>query len=669
MALLCFLLDLRTLPPPILAGLTDSLLQLANLYAVSSSSSAARIGLCYILKNVSSVPDDDALLEVAYSPHRSFSLREFHRAVGNLPTDAFIPEINGYETLSCRDVKLSAVLSDQVLYSWGGEDVMRKVIVLSASARYDLDSNLERTLMEAVNMRVSVEFVIFKQKSSHLNVIEEEDSNGLVRRISDFDGFSLKLYLPDVRIFQSLVRRWLQDLKDDMKEPLLACFDFKRNLIYSTNQITCNLYMTVTQMIDGFSPCQTCRCHGMPLEVYRRKGIKESSCAISGDFLDTSDIIKNSTKVGEKTILFLPSAQCLTKSQQNSSQIKFDIVQRTNLGTLCESVIMGAAYVVVPSSLCELESASAGNDRFALNALAFQGLCGALHSLDQGLVCLSNWNMETLNESTFPCYYILQPSQNGSMFLRRLAGSEEVCYVPDIKTLITTHVSKEIRSSILVSLEKVGLKDYNPLMHERGLHQKLNVLVKDSLEFRSLTPTAEEGTSGNEANGQDSLKGTVNSVKDVEILTAMDGAGESNGPNSLEGTVNSIKDIEIVTAMDGTEAGVAETWEQLVTHEFSETCPVYVSKDKSDGFSLSLPDGNRQLGVKTSRILERLEAPRQRTKAISPNTLSTGLVDSNAPTKKPPIPLVPVLTRDQGFTGTQSQLMKPNFNKLKRKRT
>lgn len=30
---------------------------------------------------------------------------------------------------------------------------------------------------------------------------------------------------------------------------------------------------------------------------------------------------------------------------------------------------MGAAYVVVPSPLCELESASAGNDRFALNAL------------------------------------------------------------------------------------------------------------------------------------------------------------------------------------------------------------------------------------------------------------------------------------------------------------
>lgn len=88
----------------------------------------------------------------------------------------------------------------------------------------------------------------------------------------------------------------------------------------------------------------------MPLEVYRSEGIKESSCAISGDFLDTSGIMKNSMKVGEKTILFLPSAQCLDKSQQNASQIKFDVVQRTNLGTLCESKL------VLKLNFCQLPS-------------------------------------------------------------------------------------------------------------------------------------------------------------------------------------------------------------------------------------------------------------------------------------------------------------------------
>ncbi|XP_022155368.1 uncharacterized protein LOC111022510 [Momordica charantia] len=607
MALLCFLLDLRTLPPPILIDVSNSLLQLANLYAMSSSSSA-RIGLCYVLKTGSSVPDD-ARLEVACSPagRGSFSLRDFHRAVQNLPTDAFIPELNESEILCCQDVKLSAVLSDRVLYSWGDEDVMRKVIVITGFAHYDLDSHMRRTLMEGPNnKRVSVEFAMFQQKSRHLNGNEEDSADGPMRRISDIVGCSLKYYLPDVRVFQSLVRQWLQDLKDDTKEPLLACFDFKGNLIYSTNQITCNLYMPVNQMIDGFSPCQTCRCHGMPLEVYGRKGIKEPSCAVTGHILETCNVIENSTKVGEKTILVLPSTQCLTKPQQSSSPIKFDIVQRTNLGTLCESIIMGASYVVVPSSLSELESASAGPDQFDLNALAFQGLCGALHSLDQGLVCLSNWNMETLKECTFPSYYILQPSHSGSMFLRRLAGSEEVLYVPDIKTLITDPVNNEIQSSILVSLEKVELKDYNPLMHERGLHQKLNVLVKESLEFSSLTPTAKEATSGSESSGPD--------------------------------------------------CGVAETWELLVSHEFPETCPVYVSKDKLDGLCVSVPEGNRQLGVKTSRILERLEVPRKRTKATSPNTLSIDLVDSNA------------LMKPLTVTGTQTQLMKPNFNKLKRKR-
>lgn len=43
-------------------------------------------------------------LEVAYCPtgRGSFSLRDFHRAVENLPTDAFIPELNGPEALCGR---------------------------------------------------------------------------------------------------------------------------------------------------------------------------------------------------------------------------------------------------------------------------------------------------------------------------------------------------------------------------------------------------------------------------------------------------------------------------------------------------------------------------------------------------------------------------------------
>lgn len=52
------------------------------------------------------------------------------------------------------------------------------------------------------------------------------------------------------------------------------------------------------------------------------------------------------------------------------------------------------------------------------NLAVFQGLCSALYSLDQGLVCSSSCNMETMKEAAFHCYYILQPSDTGPMLLR-----------------------------------------------------------------------------------------------------------------------------------------------------------------------------------------------------------------------------------------------------------
>lgn len=45
------------------------------------------------------------------------------------------------------DVKLSSILSDEVLYSWGGKDIMRKVIVLSSCVPDNIDTELKLTLM------------------------------------------------------------------------------------------------------------------------------------------------------------------------------------------------------------------------------------------------------------------------------------------------------------------------------------------------------------------------------------------------------------------------------------------------------------------------------------------------------------------------------------------
>lgn len=44
-------------------------------------------------------------------------------------------------------MKLASVLSDQVLYSWGGRDIVRKVIVLSSFLPETVDSALKETLM------------------------------------------------------------------------------------------------------------------------------------------------------------------------------------------------------------------------------------------------------------------------------------------------------------------------------------------------------------------------------------------------------------------------------------------------------------------------------------------------------------------------------------------
>ncbi|XWS60170.1 hypothetical protein CRYUN_Cryun07bG0012300 [Craigia yunnanensis] len=116
MVLVCFLLDLRSVSPPLFRDLKQSRLQLANFYTISSNLSKSdslrdRIGLCYVIKNRISSSDEvtpfdligdvmdemcfdlksDALktAKVAYGPRGDFTLRDFHHAVHSLPTDSF----------------------------------------------------------------------------------------------------------------------------------------------------------------------------------------------------------------------------------------------------------------------------------------------------------------------------------------------------------------------------------------------------------------------------------------------------------------------------------------------------------------------------------------------------------------------------------------------------
>ncbi|TYH40239.1 uncharacterized protein [Gossypium hirsutum] len=620
MVLVCFLLDLRSLSPPLLRDIKQSLLQMANFYTISSNwrnkldSLRDRIGLCYVIKNRISSSDE---LKVAYGPRGDYSLRDFHHAVNSLPTDSFSPVINESGSISCYDMKLASVLSDQVLYSWGGRDIVRKVIVLSSCLPETIDSALKETLTDAADKCVSVEFILLEQRSNHLSDIRANIST-FSRCISDLDNCSFRCCLPEIKVFHGLVKRWLQDLRDDMEEPLQAHFIFNSNLAGSVKQISCNLSASVNHIIDGFNPCKTCRCHGVPLGNSEKTRIERPSCQVSDHELGAFDVIQNSVKVGENAILFMPSFQSSVKLQQASSPVNFNIIDRTNLGSLSEGLIFGNPYFVTPSASPEIEAASDEMDQLELNAQVFKGLCSALHLMDQGLICSSNCNLETMREATFNCYYILQPSDNGPMLLR---DQRKSCLFLMSIDLLLTQCLRRLRFP------------FSPPYP------------------RCVAPKRNDATCEPNPTNPDSTEVNARPISSVGVMVVFDEMSQ------LDQTAEERKK----------PTSIAEEWERLVANEI----PVKYSptKPKSDQsvILLSSPDNSKQLDINTTRILERLELPRQlKSKQGSPGNNSNRILDvANMSMKKPLIPFQPNQAADQGVTS--SQLIRPSFHRLKRK--
>ncbi|KAK9069848.1 hypothetical protein SSX86_010244 [Deinandra increscens subsp. villosa] len=657
MVMLCFLLDLRTLSPPLLRDLKQSLLQLANFYAISSPgghkpisksmSLLDRIGLCYVIRNRVSCSTE---MKVAYRPSGNFSLRDFHHAVNNLPTDAFLPEVNNNITISCSDAHLETVLCDKVLYSWGSddEDVGRKVIAISSCLLENLDSVAKKTLMDAADKCVSVDFVLLEQVSSGVVGAFSESMNNFIKNICDLENCSFRSHHPDAKVLCTLVKEWLNYLRDEAEE-LQGRLKFKRNILGSINQICCNLIPSFSPIIDEFEPCQVCRCHGYPLGDEHGNKMMKSSCPVTGNELGTLDLVANSLKVGNQTVLLMPSFHYYTKLQHVTSPVDFNIIERTNLGSLSEGLIVGTPFVVIPSTSNELDD----TDQTDLNNQVFQGLCSVLHSLDQGLVCSSRCNTETMRETPFQCYYVLLPSNNGVMLLRRLAGSEEVIPIADVSRSFEFTDTKDIRESVKASLLEIEVRDYNPIPHERGFHQKLNVLVKESLHFGSLPTKSEE-------------------LPPEPTSTEVDTSNEP-GPLKQSTGILALKEemppLDLKSGQDKITARITEEWEQLIVNEIPNIkSPTCVSKEKLDNV-VSLPlESNKPLDEKTSRILERLEVPRKlKAKVASPViTSSSAPSDACMPTKKPLIPFQP--TQNPVMGTVASQPMKPNFQRLKRKK-
>ncbi|XP_075112670.1 uncharacterized protein LOC107815455 isoform X3 [Nicotiana tabacum] len=620
MVMLCFVLDLRSLSAPLLRDLKQSMLQLANFYAISSPSSSTdssrskplldRIGLCYVFKNRISRTDE---LKIAYSARGNFNLRDFHHAVNNLPSDAFLPDFNSSGALCISDLKLCSILNDKVLYSWGGhnKDITRKVILISSCIFESLDSATKKALMDAADNCVSIEFIFLEQNSSHL-ADTLGSINKFLKQIGDLENCAFQNYIPDAHALSGLVKKWFQELKEAMEEQLQARFVFKSNLLGSTNQISCNLCTSFNQIIDELVPCKSCRCHGIPFDNSKMIRTGKSSCPVTGVELGALDLVESSVKIGEHTILYMPSFQCSRDLQKVPLPINFDVIERTNLRSLDE---------------------------------VFQVLCGVLHSLDQGLVCSSKCNVETAKQTSFLCYYILLPSEKGVMILRyfqRLAGSEEALPVPDISNITCTPVTEDIKNSLQASLLKIELRNYDPVQHERGFHQRLNLLVKESLQFGAIPAKAKEPVTATNIAQQDPM---------IEDL--------SDQANNLLVIGDNVLDSKTTDGKIGTR--ITEEWEQLVVLEIPKmSSPTCISKPKLDKEVSSPPKTTGKLDDKTSRILERLEVPKQlQRKATSPTVSSSSV-------KTPLIPFGRGITDAKAIVS--SQPIKPNFQRLKRKR-
>ncbi|GJN06097.1 hypothetical protein PR202_ga23787 [Eleusine coracana subsp. coracana] len=187
MALLCFLLDLRNIPPPLLHRLKQCLLHLANLYAATTSpphpaSAAAAPAL----------PDRLALVYV-------------HHA---------------------------------------------------ASSDSSSSSSSSSSPEDAAEQCVAVDFVLLETEASFMYDGVSENVNCLENKICDLENCVVRRYSPESQVLHGLVKRWLEELKDDKEETLQAVLVFREPIINSVKHIYCNLYASTNQIIDAFPYCQ-----------------------------------------------------------------------------------------------------------------------------------------------------------------------------------------------------------------------------------------------------------------------------------------------------------------------------------------------------------------------------------------------------------------------------
>nr|GEZ69098.1 hypothetical protein [Tanacetum cinerariifolium] len=229
--------------------------------------------------------------------------------------------------------------------------------------------------------------------------------------------------------------------------------------------------------------------------------------------------------------------------------------------------------------------------------------------VDPVLSCLAFARLVWTSHSFFMRLFLL------TMLPERLVGSEEVIPIPDVNQSFESTEAKDIRDSVKASVLEIEVRDYNPIRHERGFHQKLNVLVKESLHFGSLPAKSEE-------------------LPPEPTSTQGDSLNESKSSKQAMGMVGSEEEIlhmDFKTGRDKITEHITEEWEKLIVNEIPKiSSPTCISKPKLDHLAFTPLESSKPLDEKTSRILERLKTPRKlKSKLASPViTSSSAPVDS-----------------------------------------
>ncbi|XP_073159286.1 uncharacterized protein [Henckelia pumila] len=696
MVMLCFVLDLRTIPPPILKDLKQSLMMLGNYCALSlskcdyiSGTTESKplldlIGLHYIYTDMSTYYDE---VKAAYSPQGDFDLHDFHFALNTLPADNFSPDFNEFDALFCEELKLAEVIDEVVLSSSKSLEraAKLKLIVMSSCLVETLDQTTRDAILDVTDKHVSLEFVFLERKSSLFGDVTV-NRNNVVKQIGDLRNCQFFICTPDLHVRSGLAKRWFQELKVEKEEQLQARFVFKINLLGSLNQLSCNLLTFFNPIIDGFNFYKTCRCHGIPLGHSKLKLSPMSCrCPVTNDNLQTSDMWEKTVEIGEQTTLYMPSFYSSEKLQKRkiSSPINFNVIQRTDLGSLSEGIIIGTTHAVAPSTFPHTDDMDTSN----LNNQVFQAVCGVLNSFDQGLVCSSNCNLETLTETSFKCYYILLPSEKGLMVLRRLLASEEFLPIPDASRLIHCDGYKETETIVQESLLKIEKNKYDPVQHERGFHQEMNSLVKHSLRVRfdygrakaprrvAESPEAKSNPQGNTTGSSKRVEesseaksnpqgNTTGSSKRVEESSE----AKSNPQGNTTGFSKRVEESsEAKSKLQRNTTGRSKgEWVELVVEELPDS-DVFPCSSNSERDQLNISSQNsKKLDEKTSSILERLEIPREiKRKAVEFTTPSSTIADERPQAKRPLIPFEP--SNATAVPGPAAgQLIRPNFQRTRK---